>query len=203
MSSPPAQRRALPPLDPEAIWADVWCRLGEAVGSARHPFHLAVFATLRDGAPEQRTVVLRGVDPQRHQTTFHTDLRSPKAADLAKPGPASWLFYDATTRVQLRLRGTAELVHRSEEVDRRWQNSRLQSQSCYRHLVGPGSHLDSPLDYLPDKSDSGAGTRGRQHFAIVVTQIISLEWLSLHHAGHRRLRFTIGDRGVDSTWLAP
>lgn len=193
----------LPPLEPEAIWSDTWSRLEQAVASARHPFHLGVFATVRDGAPEQRTVVLRGVNKDRRRITFHTDVRSPKAQDLAEPGPASWLFYDAPSRLQLRLRGTAQLHHEDGEVDRRWQNSRPQSQACYLHVAGPGTLLDAPLDYLPAKAELPQTTQGRRHFAIVVTEITSLEWLNLHHAGHRRLHFAIEDHGLDSTWLAP
>ncbi|MEO0424883.1 MAG: pyridoxamine 5'-phosphate oxidase family protein [Pseudomonadota bacterium] len=200
MKSPPPP---LPPLEPAAIWSDTWQRLEQAVVSARHPFHLGVFATVRNGAPEQRTVVLRGAEEAHRRVTFHTDLRSPKARDLAQPGPASWLFYDAPSRLQVRMTGLATLHHEGDEVDRRWQGSRPQSQACYRHASGPGSPLDGPLDYLPAASETHQSDQGRAHFAIVATEITSLEWLSLHHAGHRRLQFAIGHHGVDGSWIAP
>jgi 3-hydroxyisobutyrate dehydrogenase len=196
------------PPAPREIWDDLWSRLCAGARSAKHPFHLGAFATVRDGRPEQRTVVLRAVEPRRHQLLFHTDARSSKVAALAACPEASWLFYDAEEKIQLRIACSVRVHRDGPLVEDRWAGSRLSSRACYVHRDGPGTPLATPLEYGPvqpaDAEDPEALTApGITNFTVIATTAHRIDWLSLHHAGHRRMRFNVTPLGFDSLWIAP
>lgn len=56
-----------------------------------------------------RTVVLRKALPLLKELRFHTDVRSNKWKELQNNNSISALFYDASTRVQTRVKGKAIL----------------------------------------------------------------------------------------------
>ncbi len=71
-------------------------RLAEGARDGRSPFRTPALATLgRDGAPQLRTVVLRGFDPAARSLSIHTDRRSAKVAELAADPRAALHVYDA------------------------------------------------------------------------------------------------------------
>lgn len=196
---------------PEAareIWDDAWSRLAQGAASARHPCHLATLATCADGVPDLRTVVLRAADARQHMLACHTDRRSPKARAVQANPAVAWLFYDPRDKVQLRLACHATLLTEGEVWEARWQASRQQSRLCYTHEHGPGSTLPAPDAYgPPDKRSredaAWIDAAGRPHFAVVLGTVIRLDWLSLHHDGHRRMRFHVTPLGFDASWIAP
>jgi pyridoxamine 5'-phosphate oxidase len=194
---------------PRQVWEEIWDRLHQGAASARDPFHLGVLATVVDGVPDQRTVVLRDVDAHRHQLTFHTDRRSPKVAALEAVPQASWLFYDADAKIQLRIACQAEVHSEGAFWQERWDASRQASRACYAHTAGPGTALEGPLDYGPMLPAPGETlvdevTRpGRENFAVVTTVAHRIDWLALSSGGHRRLRFNVTALGFDSLWIAP
>src|SRR6476661_8671088 len=103
------------PLTLDNILADCWQRLTLGISSAKHPFHSATIATINNGIPELRTVVLRGVIPSEQALIFHTDIRSPKVNQIKKNNNISWLFYDQKERIQLRINALAYIHHQDEE----------------------------------------------------------------------------------------
>lgn len=210
MTRRPAAHYDRPPNDCTAreIWDDVWQRLAAATGSARHPFHLGVLATCEDLIPDARTVVLRDVDARSHRLACHADRRSPKTRTIATNENVAWLFYDKGSRLQLRLHCRARVDVGGPYWEERWQASRHQSRLCYTHAAGPGTALSGPLDYAPPDASSppdpaAVDALGRDNFAVIVTTVLGLDWLSLHHEGHRRLRFHVTPLGFDAAWIAP
>ncbi|MCC5861518.1 MAG: pyridoxamine 5'-phosphate oxidase family protein [Gammaproteobacteria bacterium] len=199
---------------PQEWLAHAWSSLARGALSARHGFHVGQLANVAsDGAPQVRTVVLRGVSSEARQLICHTDRRAGKCAELTARPRVAWHFYDARHKLQLRLHGDAE-VHREGPLwTRRWQASSVGSRRCYLTVEAPGTpqaRWDSGFpaalrDRRPEPDESEAG---RQNFAVVVSVIDRLEllWLSAH--GHRRLRFAWLPPGAaagrwDGGWVTP
>ena len=44
---------------------------------------------------------------------------------------------------------------------------------------------------------------GKRNFAVVVNEILSIDWLLLSSKGHQRASYDFNDRGVTKVWLAP
>ncbi|MEL7174391.1 MAG: pyridoxamine 5'-phosphate oxidase family protein, partial [Pseudomonadota bacterium] len=83
----------LPEDDLDAVLDAAWTRLQRGAADKRSAFNTLQIATLGpQGWPEQRTVVLRRVEPSERRVTFHTDRRSAKAAEIESDGRVSLLF---------------------------------------------------------------------------------------------------------------
>lgn len=193
----------------DAILATLWSGLAAAVRDRDHPWHLPTVATIGlDGSPQVRTVVLRAVDPVTHAIACHTDVRSPKVAEIAANSCVAWHLYDPRERVQLRISAVAT-IHRAADNDplalERWSASTLSARRCYLAPRAPGDPCDGPSANLPehllDRSPvAGEDAPGRDHFAVVLTKAVEIDWLWLRAAGHRRARFAIGEGG---SWIEP
>lgn len=198
------------PDDPAAILADCWTTLRRGAADRRHPFHLPTLATVGPaGQPEARTVVLRVCDDERRTLSFHTDRRSPKAIHLTERPACAWLFYNPGDRVQLRVAATATVHTDDAHADAAWARTHLMSRRCYLAPHPPSEPAPAPSPNLPDWAANDALTadntaHARDHFAFVQTTVTEIDWLILHHAGHRRARFRFGAGGrVETTWLQP
>lgn len=199
---PPA---SVPTLD--ALLDLAWQSLVRGANDARHGFHLPVVATVdTDGRPQARTVVLRAADRQGRRLVFHTDARAPKLDELA--AGTAWVFYDAKRRLQVRVTGPARLAD-AATTDARWKATSRPSRKAYLVEPAPGTpvptytsghpgDLDGPV--VPTAAQSEAG---RAAFAVVTTQVTTLEVLRTLREGHQRARFQWeGGHGV-SSWLVP
>lgn len=179
--------------------AEAFRLIGRGVADRRHGFHTPTLATIGlDGAPEARTVVLRGFDTATRSLRVHTDSRSAKAAELLAEPRCALHLYDAGTQVQLRIAARASLHATDAVADRAWADSRSFSRMCYAADPGPGAPILAPL---PAPLDAEGG---RPNFRVVLLHMTALEWLWLDSAGHRRARFAWPD-GADpsSFWIAP
>jgi hypothetical protein len=198
MSRGGADRPAAPAtLDDTLAWA--LALVARGVADRRHPFHTPALATIGlDGAPQSRTVVLRGLDPAARRLRLHTDARAGKVAELAAEPRAALLFYDAGAQLQLRLSGRATL-HRDDAVaGEAWAASRHFSRMCYAIQPAPGQPVPAPP---AAPLDSAAG---RPHFCVVILHLDRLESLHLAASGHRRARFDWDAAGtLAATWLVP
>ncbi|MEM6334588.1 MAG: pyridoxamine 5'-phosphate oxidase family protein [Planctomycetota bacterium] len=212
------------------ILHDAWARLLRGAHSARQPFHTPVLATTQlhpdattpqeqlPGAgatdsmePDARVVVLRKAVPAERILLCHTDARSPKAAHLAANPRASWCFYDAKAKLQLRCWGHTTVHTPDALADARWDASGMSSRRCYLAPHPPGQPADHPSPNLPEHvrgrvPDAPETAPGRPHFAALQTIVDRLDWLYLHHAGHRRALFTWpanapADTEPSATWL--
>jgi hypothetical protein len=192
----------------DALLASIWKSLENGARSRLHPFHTGVIATVSDDAPQARTVVLRKVMAETRTLIFHTDQRSQKISELTKNPNISWLFYDTTERVQLRLSGVANLHHTDTLADIQWQNTKLTSRRCYlsipplTRLEKAGSGLpESLLKRNPTLEESEAG---RENFTVVETHIHTIDWLWLNSSGHQRAKFVWQPNGdMIADWVVP
>ena len=81
-----------------------WSLLEEGQADGQSPFRLMSLATVdREGQPQARHVVLRGVDRAGENLEFHTDIGSSKCAELQANPQAQLLFCDPDRAIQLRL----------------------------------------------------------------------------------------------------
>jgi 3-hydroxyisobutyrate dehydrogenase len=153
-----------------------------------------------------RTIVLRKAFPLSKELRFHTDIRSNKWQELQNNDTISSLFYDASTRVQIRVKGRAILHFIDEMTSEAWGKTTLSSRRCYLTEASPSSFSAIPTSGLSEKIEQENFTleeseAGAKYFGIVSIQVESLEWLWLNHAGHRRAFF---DYLNDSyKWMIP
>ena len=93
--------------------ASLW--LHDGVSSSNHPFRLLTVATIGvDDLPNARLVVLRNFVQSTRTLEFHTDVRSPKVAQLRRNPHVCLLFYDPVVRFQLRIAATAQLYNNDD-----------------------------------------------------------------------------------------
>lgn len=185
--------------------AEAFRALARAVADRRAPMHTPVVATLGlDGRPRARVVVLRAFDATERTLRFHTDIRSEKYHELKSDPRIALTFYDAGTKLQLRVEGIASLHHGDAIADKAWQDSQAMSRHCYATLPAPGSVIGEGRAFdLPvgrELTDDG-----KPHFVAVVTRFHTLEWLWLGSDGHRRARFSwrAEEHEPKAEWLVP
>ena len=197
--------------DLPAILADLWERLEDAAVRAPAPFHLPTLCTVEDGAPEARTVVLRHADRSgggnRGEVGCHADLRSPKVAQVRADPRCAWVFYDRDAKVQVRLNGTARVIADGPAVDAAWEATPPSARRCYLAPWPPGAATGAAEPNLPPEfrhrdPTPAESAPGRNRFALLRTTADRLDWLALHHAGHRRARFEWRDGGWRGDWVA-
>lgn len=187
-----------------------WRGLAAAVTDARHEWHLPIVASVGpDGRPEARTVVLRSVVPKDRTVSFHTDRRSPKVGEIEASGRLAWVFYERSSKVQVRIHGATSVHCEDDVADAGWARTTLSSRRCYLAPHPPSRVLDDWHCNLPDglhSSQPGVAESeaGRRNFAVVRTRVDQLERLELHHDGHLRGRWNWdADGGSTADWLAP
>lgn len=191
----------------------IWQSLRDGADSSDHPWNLGAFSTI-DSAhpqfprPECRKVVLRHADQQRRTIDFYTDVRSDKIRQLNSghsPALACWLFYEATTKIQLRLDGMAEVID-GEQADEVWKQTAADSRASYLSIDPPGERVNDPLP--PSTADrfvtQEVSERGRKNFRIVRTTVRHADWLYLRRQGHVRSMIDYDASGaIDAFWVVP
>ena len=184
-----------------------WDTLIGGVRELKHGFHTPTLCTVdRDGVPQGRIVVLRGADRTLRRLTFHTDVRASKVEQLE--AQVSWVFYDASSKLQIRARGPT-LPRTTAREDERWQASPPTSRKCYLVEPGPGTPVPAWTTGLPQDllgasvPTMGRSEAGRRHFRAVDTEVIWLESLYLSRHGHERARFEWRNETWEGTWVVP
>lgn len=181
---------------PAGVIADAWERLAGGAARGRHAFHTPALATVdAAGLPSVRTVVLRGCDPERRRLLCHSDARAPKVRSLLERPAAAWLFYDAEHKVQVRA-VTRVSVHRVDALaDRQWEATGPSSRRAYLAPATPGvdtadaaASPNLPASVRGRVPEPEETLPGRENFAVLAAEVLSLDVLHLHHAGHVRVR---------------
>ena len=185
---------------------DIWNRLVNGAVKSRDPFHTPSVATHSGNDISLRTVVLRKAFPESKELRFHTDTRSKKWQELIVNPSISALFYDAADRIQIRVKGRAILQFNNDITAAAWQKTSLSSRRCYLTIFDPSSFTDHPISGLPEHIEQENFTLeeseiGFNYFGIVSIQVQNIDWLLLHHAGHRRAFFDYTD-GIYQ-WMIP
>lgn len=173
---------------------DCWNRLVNGAIKSRDAFHTPCVGSIGNGEVSMRTVVLRKALPLERVLRFHTDIRSRKWKELSLNKSISALFYDASARIQLRVKGKAKLHFDDDITSEAWQKTSLSSRRCYLTPYPPSSFSDIPTSGLSENIEQEKFTLeesevGQEHFGIVAIHVNSIDWLWLNHAGHRRAFF--------------
>lgn len=183
---------ALPTDDLGALEARLWAELVAAAHTRSHAWRTPVLATTCGTAGvDARVVVLREVDAPARELVFFTDARSPKANQITAHPQATMVMWSAELGWQLRLSLNLTLETSGLAVSSRWATLKMTpAAQDYLSPLPPGA----PLGVHP------APERGsREHFAVVTAQVLALDWLSLHPAGHRRAVFD----PAGARWVQP
>lgn len=186
----------------------IWKNLDLGTLDRNHPFHLPAIATVENGMPRARTVVLRRFWRKPASLAFHAHAGSPKVGQLRENPNISWLFYHPAERLQVRISGLAEVLTDGDLHDEQWQATDLFSRRCY---IGdsPSQLSDKPTSGLPDEFLSRKPSRdqseaGRSSFVVVRSSIDEIDCMELDVKGHRRSWFRWNtDGGLETKWLTP
>jgi pyridoxine/pyridoxamine 5'-phosphate oxidase len=156
----------------------------------------------KDGAPRVRSVVLRGADAAGRQVQFHSDINAGKVGELHANPAIALVFYDAEERVQIQLRGRADIHKTGSVADAAWRELRGDKRAGYSSEPRHGEPIASARAYAAeiDPSDPDAG---RASFCTILVTITELEWYRLHDAGHARCRFRWNGGCWSGQWLVP
>ena len=176
-------------------------RLTDGVRNRRSAFHTPAVATVTpQNTPDVRRMVLRGVDKSPLTLRFHTDKRSGKAHQIQQNSSGFCEIYDSDCKIQLRLSCRLTLLHDGETVERAWSATRPMSRACYQIETGPGTEIPAPGTAV---YDTGRPDEGRANFAVLMAEVLRMEWLYLAARGHARARFERAGDGWTGCWLAP
>ena len=186
------------------IRADIAKRLGNAAADRRGPMHVPVVVT---SDVDARTMVLREFDGEAWTLRFHTDARAPKVAAIEADPRMAVLFYDKAEKVQIRVRGTGQVLTDTPAVDAAWAESTNFARRCYLG-EGPGAPSDEPTSGLPEAFEGVEPTDeqvapARANFAIVRVELTELDWFYLANSGHVRAAFTRAGGEWQGRWIAP
>lgn len=195
------------PISHGEILKSIWKNLDLGTLQRRHPFHLPVFGTMDGNEPNMRIVVLRRFWRKPPALAFHTHLGSPKIAQIEANPNVYWLFFHPEDRLQIRIKGKAE-IHTSDELhEEQWLSTELFSRRCY---VGeaPTQPSKTPTSGLPENLIDREPTReesekGKANFVVITSTIDEIDCLEMNVRGHRRSLFTWKNGQLETKWLTP
>jgi pyridoxamine 5'-phosphate oxidase len=195
------------PVSHGEILKTIWKNLDLGTLQRRHPFHLPVFGTMDGSEPNLRIVVLRRFWRKPPALAFHAHIGSPKIAQIKSNPNVYWLFYHAEERLQVRIKGTAEIHTEGELHEEQWLSTELFSRRCY---VGePPSLLSkTPTSGLPENLIDREPTReeseqGKANFVVITSTIEEIDCLEMNVKGHRRSLFRWNNGELETKWLTP
>ena len=160
----------------------------------RHPFRYFTLATISNGVPKQRTVVLRKTGPAM-SLVFFTDQRTAKIQDFHKNAAFSALFYHPKKLLQVRVEGTAALITDPKQIATYWHTVQSAARKDYTTEKAPGTLITNPdnVDYNADE----------HYFCPVQLRPTSIEYLRLKRPNHIRVLFSKVDEDWNGEFLVP
>jgi pyridoxamine 5'-phosphate oxidase len=185
----------------DGLLSSIWARLRQGALERRDTWHAAALATVNNGQPALRTVVLRAADPAARTLLFFSDARANKIQQLMQRPRVEWLFYDPADRVQLRAQAKA-VVHQDDPVaEATWSAKPDLNYLHYLSPLPPGTGLPAFLpveDTLAQEQEIAY-----RNFAVVVTTVDRFDWLGLDETSHRRASFQWDGDHFDPRWMVP
>jgi hypothetical protein len=202
----PARLSTLPEIE-----AACWRELARATQDRHHEWRTPVLATADGGVPDARTVVLREVDADALQLVIFSDSRAAKRRQLQAQPQAMLVLWSKRLSWQLRLRVQVQVHIDGLAATSRWATLRASPAARdYLAPLAPGALLPQNPDPDPnpnpdpntgvgDASEGSPATERREHFAVLIATVQTIDWLELHRQGHRRASFDKQGR----RWLVP
>ena len=173
------------PQDLQALHEQIWQELAQAARDRSHAWRTLVLATHHpDDGTQARTVILREVEAYRQELVIYTDARAGKAREIAAEPRASLVMWWPERGWQLRIKARLELHTQGLAVTSRWATlQHHRAAQDYLAPLAPGQTLPAGGHAQP-----AAGER-LHHFAVIIAQVHSLDWLGLSPGGHARAVF--------------
>ncbi len=163
----------------------------------KHAFRYFSLATSKNGMPDQRMVVNRGMD-EEDSILLYTDRRSDKVLHIGENANVHLLFYDAKRQLQIRLWCRAALNSPATTVEEVWEKVPPHNRREYQAEHKPGASIASPdAGWLTDSE------KGADHFTIVRCFPQEIDVLQLNRDGHLRARFSKTGEGWEGEWVQP
>ena len=189
----------------EEILAHVWGMISRGSADAKHSYHFPVLATSLQGEVRQRTLILRDSDIQNRQLICFTDKRTQKVSDIHENPNVSWLFYDHQHKEQIRAVSKAKIYHTDDISHSYWKNIPNDKRGDYQGSYPPGKKLDHYVDNLPESKEgtSKDNEAGFENFAVIISEVHTIDFLKLMHDGHLRTQFQWKHNAWEKFWLAP
>ena len=177
-------------LQEDTLRKQIWQQLQRASVDKHHEWRSPVLVTnglsrFEDDAPnnwpDARTVILRAVDLNSNMLTFYTDSRSPKVSQLLTNPNALLVFWSKRLNWQLRIKVSISVITDGELHQKTWAIVK-QSASAkdYLSLIAPGELL----------TNNNEPQQVTAHFAVLIAQAVSIDWLELNRNGHQRASIT-------------
>ena len=192
----------------DKVYLKIWELLALGLKNRDAPFHIPVFICGNKNKFDGRVVVLRGIDQKEKKIWFHSDFRSNKIKILKFNPEGTFLFYDKTEKVQLRISVNTKINYQNDITKKSWENTAHLSRQCYLGDSAPGDDSDIPTSGLTENVDNLKYSKeesemGYRNFCVVETFIKSIEWLYLAAKGHRRAYFLLKNNSLEKKWLIP
>ena len=179
-------------------------QLSRAAVDKRSPLRNLIVATVADGTPRQRTLVLRRFERDPLRCLFYTDVRSDKLDDLQKNNRVSILGWHSKQRLQIRLSGTAHWENQTARCRDHWDALPVWGRKSYATELPPGTRIAAADDGLTElwreKPLPEHTEYAYPNFALLEVQIETMELLELARAGHRRAVWSADGTG---SWVVP
>jgi pyridoxamine 5'-phosphate oxidase len=193
----------LEPLDPDQVDPDPLVQLrrwfDDAVAAGvRQPDAMTLATVTADGAPDARTVLLRGLDERG--IAFFTNLESAKATQLAHRPYAALVFHWREVERQVRVTGGVARLP-DDDAERYWRTRprghRVSAWASPQSEVVTGSALEARLDAV-ERRFEGVDPPLPEFWGGYVVAIDGMElWQGRTDRLHDRVRY----RRVAGDWV--
>jgi len=132
-----------------------------------------------DRGAEAGIVVLRAFDREGRRASIWTDGRSAKVSELQADPSVTLLFFDKSKMMQMRARGTAEILTDGESWETAFAAAKSASLDDYTTKRPPGAPLSE--EGITRELDLASDT-----FTLIRVALHQIDWLSLSRSGHQR-----------------
>ena len=178
-------------------WSNVVHELHRGVFDKKHPFRFVTLATIADGQPSMRYVVLRAID-EPLDFVVYSDARTLKVSSISANQNVSLLFYHPKKRAQIRVAGIATLHQQDDFAKSHWQNVQGEGKRAYTSIESPGGEIADPEvahEWQNDFDD--------KYFTVITIQPKSIEALQLNNTKHLRALFNWNGSEWSKQWIVP
>jgi pyridoxamine 5'-phosphate oxidase len=181
----------------EEIFQAVRHELHRGALDSRHPFRFVTLSTQSQDGVDARYVVLRSVDDSLNFYLF-TDGRTTKVQQLISFPNMVLLFYHPAKRIQVKVKGKAEIQRNNNLSAVFWSQVQGDSRKAYNQILVPGTAIQDPGDAFAWNEPLTAS-----NFTIIKIIPSQIEALQLNGLEHLRVVFKSKESGWDLSWIAP